>query len=224
MKSWFFRCAGCGKQYTYNTHKHIRSRFAQEYCPECCAILGEALDKIRQQFVPRWKEIDYLENASKILNATTEKETSDSAIQIQPIEFVPNGMVSGNVHIIGGVKYAVCKDASGIGHAFVWQEYDLMLEGFGEKLWLVDGSDCSYPMMEPKPSIATTDIYPTEITKPNGAFFFLDCFEKLPVGDYYPRDCGNGVWELDKGIFCGRELVDELNEAILDECRLDAEK
>jgi hypothetical protein len=152
MKSWFVRCAGCGKQYSYNTHRHIRSRFSEEYCPECCAILGEALDKIRQQFVPRWMEIDYLENAPKILNATTEKKSSDSVIQIQAIEYVPNGMVSGNVHIIDGVKYAVCKDASGICHAFVWQEYDLEREAFGEKPWLVDGKNVIYPMMEPKPN------------------------------------------------------------------------
>lgn len=224
MKSWFVRCAGCGKQYTYNTHKHIRSRFAQEYCPECCAVLGEALDKIRQQFVPRWKEIDYLENASKILNATIEKETFDSTIQIQPVEFVPNGMVSGNAHIIDGVKYAVCKDASGVGHAFVWQEYDLEREAFGEKPWLVDGRDCTYPMMEPKPSIAMTDIYPTEIPKPNGEFFFLDYFEKLPVGDYYPQDCGDGLWKIWDGVYGSKKFAEEVEEAILKEVREDGTK
>ncbi len=183
MQSWFVRCSGCGKEYKKNTYKSIRSRFSKEYCPECCAILGEALDKIRPQFEPRWKEIDYLENAPKILNATTERETSDSNIQFQPIEFVPNGMVSGDVHIIGGIKYAVCKDASGIWHAFVWQEYDLEQKAFGEKPWLVDGRDCTCPMIEPKPSIAMTDVYLTEIPKPNGSFFFLDHFEKLPLGD-----------------------------------------
>jgi hypothetical protein len=214
MKSWFIRCAGCGKQYTYNTHKHIRSRFAQEYCPECCAVLGEALDKIRQQFVPRWKEIDYLKNASKILNATMEKESSDSVIQIQPIEYVPNGMVSGNVHIIGGVKYAVCKDASGIGHVFVWQEYDLEREAFGEKPWLVDGRDCTYPMMEPKPSIAMTDVYPTEIPKPNGAFFFLDYFGKLPDEGYYPKDFGDGIWKIWDGVYGSKKFAEEVEEAM----------
>lgn len=28
---------------------------------------------------------------------------------------------------------------------------------------------------------------------PKGVLFFLDYDEKLPVGDYYPKDCGNGV-------------------------------
>ena len=213
MKSWFVRCAGCGKQYTYNTHRHIRSRFSEEYCPECCALLDEALGKIRLQFVPRWKEIDYLENASEILNATIEKETSDSAIQIQPIEYVPNGMVSGNVYIIDGVKYAVCKDASGNGHAFVWQEYDLEREAFGEKPWLVDSRDCTYSMMEPKYSIAMTDIYPTEIPKPNGAFFFLDYFEKLP-DEGYPKDCGDGIWKIWDGLYGSKKFAEEVEEAI----------
>ena len=224
MKSWFVRCAGCGKEYTYNTHKHIRSRFVQEYCPECCAVLGEALGKIRQQFVPRWKEIDYLENASKILNVTTEKKPSDSTIQFQPVEFVPNGMVSGDVHIIDGVKYAVCKDASGIGHTFVWQEYDLEQEAFGEKPWLVDGRDRTYSMMEPKFSIATTDVYPTEIPKPNGAFFFLDCFEKLPVGDYYPQDCGDGVWKIWDGLYGSKKFAEEVEDAIRKEVDKDGTK
>jgi hypothetical protein len=219
MKCWFVRCAGCGKQYAYNTHKHIRSRFSREYCPECCAILGEALDKIRQHFVPRWKEIDYLENASKILNATTEKKPSDSTIQIQPVEYVPNGMVSGNVHIIDGIKYSVCKDASGIGHVFVWQEYELEREAFGEKPWLVDGRDCTYPMMKPKSSIAMTDVYPIEMAKPNGAFFFLDCFEKLPVGDYYPQDCGDGVWKIWDGLYGSKKFAEEVEESIRKEVR-----
>jgi hypothetical protein len=32
-------------------------------------------------------------------------------------------------------------------------------EAFGEKPWLVDGKNVIYPMMEPKPSIAMTDVY-----------------------------------------------------------------
>jgi hypothetical protein len=169
-------------------------------------------------------EIDYVENASKILNATIEKESSDSAMQFQPIEFVPNGMAYGNVHIIGGVKYAVCKDASGIGHVFVWQEYDLEREAFGEKPWLVDSRDCTYPMMESKPSIAMTDVYPTEIPKPNGAFFFLDYDEKLPVGDYYPQDCGDGLWKIWDGVYGNKKAAEEVEEAILKEVREDGTK
>ena len=216
MRDWFVRCAGCGKQYTYNTYKSIRSRFAQDYCPECCAILDEALDKIRQQFVPRWKEIDYLENAPKILNATTEKETSDSTIQFQPVEFVPNGMVSGDVHIVHGVKYAVCKDASGIGHAFAWQEYDLEQEAFGENPWLVEGSDCTYPMTSPKISVA--DVYPTEIPKPNDSIFFLDYFEKLP-DEGYPKDCGYGLWKIWDGVYGNRKFAEEVEKAVVDEVK-----
>lgn len=214
MKSWFVRCAGCGRQYTYNTYKSIRSRFSKEFCPECCAVLGEALDKIRQQFVPRWKEIDCLENASKILNTTIEKETSDSTMQIQPVEFVPNGMVSGDVHIVSGIKYAVCKDTSGIRHAFVWQEYDLEREAFGEKPWLVEGRDCTYPMITRNPSIAPTDVYPTKIPKPNGDFFFVDYLDKLPEPNGYPQDCGDGVWKVWDGLYGSKKFAEEIEEAI----------
>jgi hypothetical protein len=212
MNSWFVRCYGCGKQYKYYTYKGIRSYFSKDYCPECCAILGEALDKIRQQFVPRWKEIDYLENASEIINDTMEKESSDSVIRIQPIEYVPNGMVSGNVHIIDGVKYAVCKDASGIGYVFVWQEYDLEREAFGEKPWLVDGNDRTYPLEEPW-FVEASDAYLTEIPEPNGGLFFLDYFEKLP-DEGYPKDCGDGIWKIWDGVYGSKKFAEEVEEAM----------
>lgn len=207
MKSWFVRCAGCGKQYTYNTHKHIRSRFAQEYCPDCCAILGEALDKIRQQFVPRWKEIDNFEDVSKILNAINEiKIPNTSFPSAFPVEYPPNGMVSGDVRVIDGVKFALCMDTLGLKHTFVCQEYDLEREEFGEKPWLVDGRDCSYPMISQKPSIAPTDVFPTEIPMPNGDFFFVDYLDKLPQPNGYPQDYGDGVWKVWDGVFGSKKI------------------
>lgn len=200
MKSWIIRCAGCGKEYLYRPHRK-GSVFVKEYCPDCWVYLEEAFAKMHLRFVPRWKEIAFGEgfefgdvNEMRRRIDSIHNNISDGGIiQSVPVEFVPEGMKSGEVLIYSHVKYALCADASGLEHVFVWQEYDLDKEAFGEKPWLVDYGDDVYRLQEPL-SIDSFEVGETELPDPEGKLMHMQL-----LSDESHNGCWKSKFTVDRG-------------------------
>ena len=183
-KSWFVRCFGCGKQYLYR-HGSVASKFADKYCPDCCAYLDEALSKIRPVYESRWKEISFgeklefdgVDDMRRRIDSLHNNEPCEYGFNFEPVEFVPSGMKTGDVLIYSSKKYALCKDDNGLEHVFVWWEYDTVKGEFGSLPWLVDGMDKTYPLRETM-FVEASSVETTELLKPEGKLYWVELLSR----------------------------------------------
>ena len=233
MKFSIIRCKHCGTLYKYGG-RSVRDNHwfmhSSDFCPECREAIWRTLNGIPKRFEPRWMEVtsekafeDVRSYMQLVKGRKALPEYDSGCFKTYPIEPVPDGMASGDAVVYSRTKHALCKDASGNEHAFVWWEFDLEKGSFGENLWECVMEDIVYPLQEPM-VFRASDIVPHEIEKPVGQLNWID-FEnafaslddKTKESLNYPRYHGNGMFELDKGVFGGEKLVEELNQAILDE-------
>lgn len=222
MKIGYHRCIHCGTLYKYGVGDKYKFVHGSDYCPDCREAIYRVLEGIPKRFKPRWMEVtgyERVEHIRSIIQTVKGRkavpEYDSGCLKTYPIEFVPSGMVSGDGVVYCRRKCALCKDESGNEHAFVWWEYDLKEEEFTENVWEVVMEDIVYPLQTPI-GYPASDVYPTEIPKPNGDFFWVDMLEKLP--EYgYPKDCGNGVYKIWDGLYGSRKFAEEVEKSIVDE-------
>ena len=167
-------CRHCGCRYTYQSSGHpIRPHNNETYCPECYAVVEEALSKIPVRYENRFKELSGEETNSVLIYKSKLLEEEDISgflpIMWQLGYYKPGSLSTWKV-VYDCYEYRLWEDDEHCWHSEQLYVYDKQEERFdcpavvegGNDVYSVPKLSCDNPL----------NIEPQELPPPVGKIFF----------------------------------------------------
>lgn len=177
MKLEYRMCRHCGCRYTYQASGYpVRPHNNSDYCPECYAVIEEALSKIPVRYENRFKELSGEETNSVLIYKSRlleEEDISGFPIMWQLGYYKPGSLSTWKV-VYDCYEYRLWEDDEHYWHSEQLYVYDKQEERFDCPAVVEGGNDVySVPNLSyDNPFI--TDIEPVDMPEPKGDFLFID--------------------------------------------------